>query len=66
MTNLKERIQNQVQRVRFNKGHMGTEVTTVTFTLSEDEKQEFFDIDLEDGYNYDLGENELSVSYSEE
>ena len=66
-----ERIEREIERKRFEKSQMGTEITTVRMRLSDEERKEFLESELNESYHYEFEKNEfgqelLVVSYSEE
>lgn len=40
------------------------EVVTVQLTLTDSEREEFYNLDLSDNYNYEINDNELCITYS--
>lgn len=65
MSKLMERINNEINSQAMKYGTMGTENVSVTLILSEDEKQEFWKLKLNNHYSYELEGYELSIIYTE-
>jgi antitoxin component of RelBE/YafQ-DinJ toxin-antitoxin module len=67
MKALKEKIEKAIEKEAMKKGIMGTENCTVTLTLTDAEKEEFRNLDLDEKhYWWEIDENELTVTYTEE
>lgn len=65
-----KRIEKEIEDKRFEKSQMGTEITTVRMKLSDEERKEFLESDLNENYYYEFekdesGQEQLTVSYSE-
>ena len=65
---LMERIDREIERKMMDTGRMGTETVTVSMNLTDEEKDLFHGIDKYDSEHYfwELDENELTISYTEE
>lgn len=68
MDRLIERIDREIERKMMDTGRMGTETVTVSMNLTDEEKDLFHGIDKYDSEHYfwELDENELTISYTEE
>lgn len=68
MDRLMERIDREIERKMMDTGRMGTETVTVSMNLTDEEKDLFHGIDKYDSEHYfwELDENELTISYTEE
>ena len=66
MEELKERIENEIEKKAMKDGIMGNEVVSITLTLTDEEELEFRDIELGEQYKFDIDGNKLTVNYSEE
>lgn len=67
MANVKERIKREIERKVMKTGRMGSEDVSITLALTDEEKNEFLNgIELADNYSYELDNNELFVTYTEE
>ena len=66
MKTLKEKIERAIDKKAMKYGIMGTENCTVTLTLTDTEKEEFKNLDLDERYWWEIDENELTVTYTEE
>ena len=68
MDHLMERIDREIERKMMDTGRMGTETITVEIHLSNEEKEMFREIEKYDSEHYfwELDENELTISYTEE
>lgn len=65
MKTLKERIEREIERKAMQCGLMGSEQVSITFDLTDTEKEYFLD-ELSDIYNYEISGNELTITWSEE
>lgn len=63
---LKERIEKLIDDKMKNEGIMGTEQVTISLKLTDEEKEEFLNIDWEENYDWEFEGNELYVIYHEE
>ena len=63
---LLKKIDRIIEKEYWGMGHMGTEVISFTLELTDEEKEAFHEIELEENYGYDLDGNNLTISYSEE
>ena len=68
MDRLMERIDREIERKMMDTGRMGTETVTISMNLTDEEKDLFHGIDKYDSEHYfwELDENELTISYTEE
>ena len=68
MDRLMERIDKAIEKEIMYTGRMGTETVTVSMNLTDEEKDLFHGIDKYDSEHYfwELGESELTISYTEE
>ena len=68
MDRLMERIDREIERKMMDTGRMGTETVTVSMNLTDEEKDLFNGIDKYDSEHYfwELDENELTISYTED
>lgn len=66
----KEQLQNKIETMIDKKmletGKMGTETVSIELKLTDEEKEAFHEIELEENYGYDLDGSNLTISYSEE
>lgn len=63
---LLKRIEKIIEKKYYTMGHMGNEIINFTIELTDEEKETFSDMELTENYEYDLKENSLNISYSEE
>lgn len=65
---LKERILDAIEKKAMRTGAMGTEVVSVTLELTDEEKDEFLNMEDFDGDNYfwEFDGNKLEISYTED
>lgn len=63
---LLEKINNAIEEKAMRRGFYFPckEVVTVQLTLTDSEKEEFYNLDLSDNYNYEINNNELCITYS--
>lgn len=63
---LKNRIMKAIEEKTMKYGIIGTESVNVTLELTEEEKEEFNNIELDNHYSWEINGNELFISYVEE
>ena len=63
---LLKKFERLIDKKMLETGKMGTEIVSITLELSDEEKEAFHEIELEENYGYDLDGNNLTISYSEE
>lgn len=62
---LKSKIEKMMEEKRLKFGIMGSESCTIELTLTELEKEEFFNIEFSDDWNWEFEGNTLAISYTE-
>lgn len=63
---LKERVLRMIDEKVKNEGIMGTEQATVKLNLTDEEKEDFYNIEWNDHYWFEFAGNEVYVTYQEE
>lgn len=66
MKNLMDRIQQEIDVKAMKSGKMGTERINVTLELTSEEMNEFYKINLDEHWNWEIESNTLFISYVEE
>ena len=66
MTNLLERINNEIEREAERKGvyFPSGESVTIKLDLNNEEKDQFYDLDLSDNYYFEIEGNTVIITYS--
>lgn len=66
MTNLLERINNEIEREAERKGIFfpSSESVTIKLELNNEEMDQFYDLDLSDNYYFEIEENTVIITYS--
>ena len=67
MTNLLERINNEIEREAERKGIFfpSSESVTIKLELNNEEMDQFYDLDLNDNYYFEIEGNTAIITYSE-
>ena len=61
---IKERIEKELEREIFKTGKIGTETVSISLDITEKERDEFLNLDLEDNYWFEIEGNKLYISYT--
>ena len=66
MTKLLERINNEIEREAERKGiyFPGNESVTIKLDLNNEEKDQFYDLDLSDNYYFEIEDDTIVITYS--
>lgn len=60
------KIEKEIEDERMKYGIMGTETATIIIKVTESEKEEFLNLELNEHWWYEIEDNELTVSYTED
>jgi len=63
---LKNIIDCELQKKALKNGTMGTESVSIDIELTEEQLQEFYQINFSDNYFWELNQNVLSITFKEE
>ena len=63
---LREKIERKIEEKAMKYGFMGTEPVSVGLELTDIEKEEFWEMDLEDNYFWEIKGNTLYITYIED